>query len=214
MRMRKKPNLLPRMERCSSLLAELPETLRGRWRSLRPGCRALWLELGCGKGRFTAETAQKNPDVLLCALERVPDAMVVGMERAFGLGLENVRFLDRDAQGLGDIFAPGEVDRIFINFPDPWPKTKQFKRRLTAPSFLALYRAVLPPGGEIHFKTDNLPLFQWSLEQFRENGWELRELSFDLHAQGVQGVMTDYEEKFHTRGVPIKRVVAIKEDTP
>ncbi len=107
------------------------------------------------------------------------------------------------------------MNRIYINFPDPWPKTKQFKRRLTAPGFLALYRSLLPPGGEIWFKTDNLPLFEWSLEQFSAGGWALREVTGDLHGQGPAGVMTDYETKFHSQGIPIKRLVAIRtEDGP
>jgi len=129
--------------------------------------------------------------------------------------LPNVRFIDLDASRLAEIFAPGEISRIYINFPDPWPKSKQFKRRLTAPSFLRLYASLLPLGGEIHFKTDNLPLFDWSVEQLEANQWELRELTRDLHARGPVGVMTDYEAKFSAAGIPIKRVVAVRgEDTP
>jgi tRNA (guanine-N7-)-methyltransferase len=210
MRMRKKPNLVPRVERCASTLVSSPEALRGRWALTYPGFRALHLELGCGKGRFTAETALREPDVLLLALEKVPDALVVAMERVFDGGIPNVRFLCLDAAGLPEIFAPGEVSRLYINFPDPWPKTKQYKRRLTAPAFLDIYRRLLPPGGEVWFKTDNLPLFEWSLEQFETGGWTLREVTTDLHAQGPVGVMTDYEAKFHSLGVPIKRLVAVR----
>ena len=170
MRMRKKPNLIPRMERCSRVLEGDPQRLRGGWLSKYPGYRELHLELGCGKGRFTAMMAQENRDVLFAALERVPDAMVVAMERVCQLELDNVRFLDLDAAVCREVFAPGEVDRIYINFPDPWLKKKQFKRRLTAPSFLQIYRDILKPGGEIWFKTDNTPLFQWSLEQFCNGG--------------------------------------------
>ena len=119
MRMRKKPNLVPRMERCAATLITEPEALRGHWLEHFPGHQALHLELGCGKGRFTADTAAQNPDVFLAAIEKVPDAMVVGMERVTERGLENVRFLDRDAANLLDMFAPGEVSRIYINFPDP-----------------------------------------------------------------------------------------------
>ncbi|MDO4750295.1 MAG: tRNA (guanosine(46)-N7)-methyltransferase TrmB, partial [Eubacteriales bacterium] len=126
--------------------------------------------------------------------------------------LPNVRFLDLDAVRLAEIFAPGEISRIYINFPDPWPKSKQFKRRLTAPSFLRMYASLLPMGGEIHFKTDNLPLFDWSVLQFEENRWNLVELTRDLHANGPVGVMTDYERKFSEAGVPIKRLVAAREE--
>ncbi|MEI3103065.1 MAG: tRNA (guanosine(46)-N7)-methyltransferase TrmB [Oscillospiraceae bacterium] len=165
MRMRKKKNLLPRMEACGALLVADPRALRGRWRELLPDARELRVELGCGKGRFTAETAAAEPDVLLIAVEKVPDAMVVAMERARDAGLHNVFFVDGDAACLPDFFAPGEVDRIYINFCDPWPKSNQKKRRLTHGNFLQLYRRVLPMGGEIHFKSDNDKLFEWSLEE-------------------------------------------------
>ena len=212
MRMRKKPNLLPRMERAGAVLVAEPERWTGRWREMLPGCRALHVELGCGKGRFTVETAAAAPAVLLLAVERVPDAMVVAMERATARGLENVRFLDRDVSLLPEMLAPGEADRIYINFCDPWPKSRCAKNRLTAPGFLRRYADVLAPGGEIHFKTDNLPLFEWSVEQFRAEGWRLRELTNDLHAGGVfQGsAMTDYEAKFVAEGVRINRLVAEK----
>ena len=214
MRMRKKPNLVPRMERCAATLITEPEALRGRWLEQFPGHRALQLELGCGKGRFTADTAAQNPDILLAAIEKVPDAMVVGMERVTERGIENVRFLDRDAINLLDMFAPGEVSRIYINSPDPWKKSRQYKRRLTYAGFLALYANVLPPGGEIWFKTDNDPLFAFSLEQFEQEGWQLREVTHDLHADGPVGVMTDYEAKFYDQGITINRCVAVKtEDT-
>ena len=160
MRMRKKPNLLPRMERASSVLAAEPERNRGVWRTLCPGCGALHLELGCGKGRFTAETAAANPAALLVAVEKVPDAMVVAMERAVAKGLHNATFVDRDVALLPELFAPGEVDRIYLNFCDPWPKSRDAKHRLTAPGFLRLYADVLREGGELHFKTDNRPLFE------------------------------------------------------
>ena len=214
MRMRKKPNLIPRMERCAATLVTEPEALRGHWLDAFPGHTALHLEIGCGKGRFTADTAEQNPDVFLAAIEKVPDAMVVGMERVTARGLKNVRFMDRDARELLSYFAPGEVARIYINFPDPWKKSGQKKRRLTWAGFLAIYANLLPMGGEIWFKSDNDPLFEWSLTQFESEGWELREVTRDLHANGPVGVMTDYEAKFYEQGVTINRLVAVKtEDT-
>ena len=210
MRMRKKPNLIPRLERAGAVLCAEPEEYRARWLEAFPGRGRLWLELGCGKGRFTVETAALHPDALLLAVEKVPDAMVVAMERAVERGLENVRFLDRDVALLPDYLAPGEAERIFINFCDPWPKSRCAKNRLTAPGFLRLYADALPVGGELHFKTDNRPLFDWSLEQLREEGWALSELTYDLHENGPCGVMTDYEAKFHAEGVKINRVVAAR----
>ena len=210
MRMRKKPNLIPRVEKCGELLVREPEGHRGRWLEDFPGFEALHLELGCGKGRFTVGTASERPEVFLIAVERVLDAMVMAMERARDAGLENVRFLDLDAERCEEIFAPGEVDRIYINFPDPWRKSRQFKRRLTAPSFLKIYEHILKPEGEIWFKTDNRPLFDWSVEQFEAEGWELSEVTHDLPADGTGGSMTDYEAKFREQGVPINRLVARK----
>ena len=208
MRMRKKPNLLPRMEKASAVLTTEPEQYRGRWLEAFPGFTGLQLELGCGKGGFTCAAAAAMPETLLVAVEKVPDAMVVAMERAVEAGLRNVRFLDIDAARLPELFAPGEVERIYINFCDPWPKKKQFKRRLTAPGFLELYKQVLRPGGEIWFKTDNQPLFDWSLETFAEAGFRLSQVTRDLHAGGPVGIMTDYEKKFYGEGKPICRLVA------
>ena len=164
MRMRKKKNLQPRMEACGQLLISQSQALRGSWRSLYPQAKTLEVELGCGKGRFTAGTAAAQPDTLLIAVEKVPDAMVVAMERVKNEGLKNVFFIDADAALLPELFAPGEVDRLYINFCDPWPKSNQKKRRLTHGNFLKKYRQVLKPHGQIHFKTDNDKLFQWSIE--------------------------------------------------
>ncbi len=210
MRMRKRHNLALRMEKCAELLVEKPEALRGRWLETFPGFKRLHIELGCGKGRFTALTAQADPETLLIAVEKVPDAMIVAMERVRERGLANVRFLQTDAALLPELFAPGEAERIYINFCDPWPKSRDAKYRLTAPGFLRLYASVLPLGGQIHFKTDNAPLFDWSLEQFQAEGWALAQVTHDLHGAGPQGVMTDYELKFTAQGVKINRLEAAR----
>ena len=208
MRMRKKKNLLPRMERCDSYLIKDPFAMKGHWRELMETAKEVHLELGCGKGRFTAETAAQNPEVLLIAVEMVPDAMVVAMERCRDMGLTNVFFVCANARELPEFFESGEVDRIYVNFCDPWPKSNQAKRRLTHGNFLKLYRKVLPMGGQIHFKTDNAPLFAFSVEEIPNFGFTLSEVTDDLHANGIRGVMTDYEAKFHELGTPIHRLVA------
>lgn len=211
MRMRKKPNLAPRMERCANMLISDPAKMHGKWHELKPNASALWLEIGCGKGRFTAQTAAANPDVLYIAIERVPDAMVIAMERCREMGLTNVFFVDGDAALLRDYFAPDELDRLFINFCDPWPSNKHAKRRLTHTGFLILYRGILKTGGQIHFKTDNRDLYEYSLFQFPKAGYKLSEVTRNLHENGICGIMTDYEEKFHNLGTPINRCVGTKQ---
>ena len=205
MRMRKMRNLEPRMEKCADYRIPEPAALKGNWRSLKPGCKALWVEVGCGKGKFTAETAQANPTVLLVAVERCREAMVVAMEKAQSMGLKNVLFIDMDVAEIESVFAPGEIDRLFINFPDPWPRKKNAKRRLTHRGFLDKYCRVVKQGGEFHFKTDNAPLFAFSLEEFAACGLETKNVTDDLHKEGVTGIMTGYEEKFHALGTPIHR---------
>lgn len=212
MRMRKKKNLHPRMEACASCWIRRPQELRGHWRELYPQAASVEVELGCGKGRFTAGTAQAQPDTLLIAVEKVPDAMVVAMERVTAENLTNVFFIDADAASLPELFAPGEVDRIYVNFCDPWPSKRHAKRRLTHGNFLKLYRQVLKMGGQIHFKTDNQPLFEFSVEELPQFGFELSEVTRNLHENGPVGVMTDYEAKFHELGQPINRCVGTMVD--
>ena len=198
------------MEKCAELLVKEPGALRGGWLQALPGFEKLYVELGCGKGRFTAGTAEMMPETLLLAIERVPDAMILAMERVQALELSNVRFMDTDAAKLPEIFAPGEIDRLYVNFCDPWPKSRDAKLRLTAPGFLRLYADALKEGGELHFKTDNTPLFDWSVEVLKSEGWALSEVTHDLHENGVVGVMTDYEAKFTAEGMKINRLVATK----
>ena len=187
MRMRRMKNLDSRMEATSAYRIGVPEAYKGKWRSLKPDCTALWVEVGCGKGKFTAETAQANPDVLLIAVERCREAMVVAMEKAQNMGLKNVFFIDMDVAGIEEIFAAGEMDRLFINFPDPWPRKKNAKRRLTHRSFLDKYCRTVKEGGEIHFKTDNAPLFEYSVEEFAACGLQVNNLTRNLHENGIVG---------------------------
>ena len=205
MRMRKKHNLEPRMLACSAYQVADPAAQKGAWRSLKPDCTALWVEVGCGKGKFTVETAQKNPDVLMIAVERCREAMVMAMEKARDMGLTNVFFVDMDVALMEGCFAFGEIDRLFINFPDPWPRSKNAKRRLTYRKFLRLYSRVVKDGGEIHFKTDNANLFQFSLEEIELVGLTAQNVTRNLHENGIVGIMTGYEEKFHALGTPINR---------
>ena len=209
MRMRKKKNLVPRMERCAAKLIPDPAAQRGHWRDLAPSARALWLELGCGKGRFTAGVAASEPDTLFVGVEVVREALVVAMERC--LELPNVFFISGNADALPSYFAPGEADGLYLNFSDPWPGNRHAKRRLTHGGFLRRYREILKDGGQIRFKTDNADLFDFSLSELPRHGFALSEVTRDLHADGPVGIMTDYEEKFYAQGKPICRLVGTME---
>lgn len=205
MRMRKMKNLEPRLAACAQLRIEAPEQYRGNWRSLMPTARELRVEVGCGKGKFTVETAAAEPDVLIIALERVREAMVIGMEKAMAMGLQNVRFVSMDVVEIDACFAPDEIDLLYINFCDPWPRSKNAKRRLTYHTFLEKYRTVIRQGGQIHFKTDNAKLFEWSLEEFAQYHFPVQNVTRNLHEHGPVGIMTGYEEKFYQLGTPINR---------
>lgn len=208
MRMRKKTNLLPRMDSCKRVLIENPTQTKSVWKKQCDKYAGLALEIGCGKGSFTAGTAANSPDIMFIAIEKVPDAMVVAMERVCREGIDNVLFIDMDAANLNTIFSQDEVSDIYINFCDPWPSNRHVKRRLTDAGFLRIYKTILKRGGAIHFKTDNEDLFEFSLKQFSKEGFELEEVTRDLHAQGPVGVMTDYEAKYYSQAVRICRCVA------
>ena len=213
MRMRKKPNLGVRMERCTRVLISDPEEWKGKWRELMPQARELRLELGCGKGVSTAAMVKDNPTINYVAVDITCN--VLGdtrrnIEKAFdGEPVKNVMIARYDISYIEKVFAPEDrVERIYINFCDPWPKSNQKKRRLTHGNFLKKYRQVLAEGGQIHFKTDNDKLFEWSLEEIPQFGFALSEVTRDLHADGPVGVMTDYERKFYGEGKSINRCVA------
>ena len=202
------------MEACSEYWIREPEVNKGHWRDLMPGCRELRVEVGCGKGKFTVETAAAEPDILLIAVEKVKEAMVVGMEKAKAMGLKNVYFIDMDAAEIENFFAEDELDLLYLNFCDPWPRKKNAKRRLTYRTFLDHYRRVLKLGGEIHFKTDNSGLFEFSLEEFAACDLEMRNLTRNLHENGPVGIMTGYEEKFYNLCTPINRCECIVRSKP
>lgn len=205
MRMRRKPNLLPRLARCSERMLSAAEAPRGEWLSAFPGFDAVHAELGCGKGLFIRASAKAYPRTLFVGIERVADALVIAAERVTDSELRNVRLMLEEAACLPSVFAPGELSRLYINFCDPWPGKKRAKRRLTSDSFLALYKTVLAPGGDIRFKTDNTALFDFSLERFEALGFALSDITRDLHGEdgSIGVIMTDYETKFHSQGVKI-----------
>lgn len=210
MRMRKKKNLDVRFARCAAVMVEDPRVWRGQWNALFGNDHPIRLEIGCGKGRFILETAKREPDVNFIAIEREEGALIMATEKAVADALPNLKFLSFDAAALGEIFAPGEIDRIYLNFSDPWPPNRQRKRRLTWRAFLAVYDEILCETGAIYFKTDNQRLFEWSLGELCQNNWLLQNISLDLHASGQDNIMTEYEEKFSAQGYRIYRVEARK----
>lgn len=204
MRMRAKKNLIPRLEKVSYLLEENPEILKGNW-----GEKDLHLEIGCGKGDFICQSAQNNPDIYFVAIELVKEALIIALEKADRMGLENIRFISGDARKLNEYFDKGEVKRIYLNFSDPWPKKNHAIRRLTHRDFLTVYKDILDKNGEIHQKTDNVDLFKFSLESYDKMGCTISELTYDLHSTDFENnIMTEYEKKFTELGKPICRVVA------
>ncbi len=210
MRMRKKKNLNARWERCARYLVEKPEDMKGKWKDIFGNGNEIHLEIGCGKGGFITGMAKKYPDVNFIAVEKVRDVMVMAMEKASAAELENVVFMDMDAEKIEDVFEKGEVSRIYLNFSDPWKKNKQAKRRLTHKRFLDRYKNVLPEGGYVWFKTDNRALFEFSLNSFAEEDFKMRNISLDLHNSKFEdNVMTEYETRFSEMGMPIYRVEAM-----
>lgn len=212
MRMRKKKHGSERIAACSHLLITDTAMLRENPQAAFPEPRPLCLEIGCGKGSFAVGTAAAEPKYNLIAVERVPDVMVTALESAVAAAdtrPDNLRFLIGNAQNLGEWLPVHCLERIYLNFSDPWPKKGYAKRRLTHRDFLALYRTLLAPGGEIRLKTDNTGLFDFTLAEAEADGWALSRLTRDLHhSEWAEGnIMTEYERNFSSQGVPINAVV-------
>ncbi len=167
------------------------------------------IEIGMGKGQFITQLASGHPDINYIGIEKYSSVLLRAIEKQEKLELDNLLFLRMDAEEVATFFAKDEVSRIYLNFSDPWPKDRHAKRRLTSPQFLARYDQFLTPDGEIQFKTDNRPLFDFSLESARESGWIEDFVSFDLHADGIaaDNIMTEYEEKFYQLGNPICKLI-------
>ncbi|MBR2616564.1 MAG: tRNA (guanosine(46)-N7)-methyltransferase TrmB [Clostridia bacterium] len=215
MRMRKKKHTEDRLAVCADILVTSPAEHRGAWRSLfgeGSEGRRLEVEIGCGKGAFILEMARRRPETLFVAVEYCREAMLLAVEKVHAAALENVRFLNADAALLAEYFAPGEVDAIYLNFSDPWPKARHAKRRLTAPSFLEVYRTILADAGFIRQKTDNVLLFESSLENYAACGWRTEGICRDLHAspEAADNILTEYEITFSGKGLTINAVTAYK----
>ena len=189
---------------------EIGEEKQGRWGEIFGRKAPLHVELGTGKGDFLSRLAARHLEVNYIGIEMQQDVLYSAAQKIAAAELPNVRLLVFDVNKIETIFAPGEVGRFYINFCDPWPKKRHAKRRLTHVGFLEKYRRLLQGGGELHFKTDNRPLFDFSLEQFAEAHLAVGDVSFDLHAENREdNIMTEYERKFSGFGEKINRCVVI-----
>ena len=191
-----------------------PELQKGCWAQVFGNGRPVRIEIGMGKGRFIMNMAKAHPEYNFICIERYSSVLLRAVEKYDTeefRELTNVRFICMDAMEISDVFAPGEVERIYLNFSDPWPKARHARRRLTSKEFLARYERVLKEDGLLEFKTDNTGLFEFSLEQIEEAGWTLLAHTYDLHHNEElnQGnIMTEYEEKFSAKGNPINKLIA------
>lgn len=186
---------------------------RGNWKQVFGDEKPLYIEVGMGKGRFVIDMARAYPDVNFVGIERYDSVLLRAVQKLEEMQEkpENLRLLCMDARELPEVFAAGEVERIYLNFSDPWPKERHAKRRLTSREFLKRYQEILPPGKYVEFKTDNRELFEFSLREVRESGWKLASHTFDLHNDGALcagNIMTEYEEKFSSVGNKISKLTA------
>ncbi len=190
-----------------------PEGMKGTWSEVFNNNNPVRIEIGMGKGRFVSTLAQLNPDINYVGIEKYSSVLLRAVEKQDELNLPNLRFIRMDAEAITEVFDRGEVDRIYLNFSDPWPKDRHAKRRLTSRQFFERYNIILKKDGQVEFKTDNRPLFDFSVEEVKEAGWQLRAVTYDLHndAKLCEGnVMTEYEERFSAAGNPICKLIAVR----
>ena len=195
-----------------------PQENKGNWDKVFPQNQPVHLEVGMGKGRFLMDMAKLHPEINYIGIEMYDSVLLRAIQKKEALAeegqeLSNLKFMRMDARLLPEVFEKGEVSRIYLNFSDPWPKDRHAKRRLTSKEYWARYNQILCPEGRVIFKTDNRPLFDFSLEQVEVAGWELDNYTFDLHhSEYAEGnVMTEYEERFTAKGNPICRLVAYRD---
>lgn len=200
----------------SRYVIQNPQEHKGKWADAFPEKQPLHIEIGMGKGRFLMDMARLHPDRNYIGIEMYDSVLLRALQKreeleTEGTELANLYFMRVDARHLPEIFSQGEVDKIYLNFSDPWPKARHAKRRLTSREFLKRYETVLAKDGVVEFKTDNKELFDFSLEEVREAGWELLASTYDLHhnEELCKGnVMTEYEEKFSSMGNPICKLIS------
>ena len=206
MRLRHNPWAKDKLSAYPQYVIQNPEDWKGKWDQAFSQKGPIHIEIGTGKGRFITEMAKANPSINYIGVELQESVIVSALDRLIEAEVPNLKLMNMNAEKLKDYFEKGEIARVYLNFSDPWPKTRHEKRRLTYKTFLASYESVLGNQGEIHFKTDNQGLFEYSLRSFSEYGMLLKYVSLDLHNSDFEGnIMTEYEEKFSNRGNRIYR---------
>ncbi|NRG44911.1 tRNA (guanosine(46)-N7)-methyltransferase TrmB [Bacillus sp. CRN 9] len=206
MRQRNKPWAKQKLDDHPQYVISSPDSQKGSWSDYFGNDHPVHIEIGTGKGRFITGMAAQNPAINYIGIELAESVIVSALDRIIEQELPNVKLMNANAEDLRDFFEKGEVDRVYLNFSDPWPKKRHAKRRLTYKTFLSIYEDILPEQGEIHFKTDNQGLFEYSLTSFSEYGMLLNYVSLDLHNSDYEGnIMTEYEEKFSNKGSRIYR---------
>ncbi|MCK0471275.1 tRNA (guanosine(46)-N7)-methyltransferase TrmB [Halalkalibacter sp. APA_J-10(15)] len=210
MRLRNKPWAKEELAQYPEIVVQRPELHKGKWQELFGNSHPIYIEVGTGKGQFLTGMAQQYPNVNFIGIEKYETVLLTALERAKALKLPNLKFLNEDAIDLLQFFEKDDLSRVYINFTDPWPKNRHEKRRLTYKDYLELYEQLLKSDGEIHFKTDNQGLFEYSLESFSRFGLIVKNVSLNLHKSQFEGnIMTEYEEKFSKKGMRIYRCEAM-----
>lgn len=210
MRLRNNPKAMDILGENSGLVVMEPDKYKGKWSEVFANENPLYIEVGMGKGDFIYENARRYPDINFIGIERYPSVLAAAVNKINQLdALDNLRLIKFDATLLEEIFAHKEVDKLFLNFSDPWPKNRHAKRRLTSPTFLKVYQSILADDATIEFKTDNRGLFEYSLMSFNEYPVKLEYVSLDLHRspENETNIQTEYEVKFSVHGPIYKAIV-------
>ena len=200
MRLRKVKNALEKIQEYPSIVIPDAQSYKGKWKEVFKNSNPIYLEIGMGKGKFILEHAKRNPNINYIGLEVAESVLVRALEKLIDEPLPNLILLHIDAFKLNDIFEDGEIDKLFLNFSDPWPKSRHAKRRLTCNNILNSYRKAIKVNGSIEFKTDNRKLFEYSILEFIHNGLKFNDLSLNLHEDKEDIITTEYEDKFTSKG--------------
>ena len=194
----------------SRFVVQEPRERKGRWKELFQNDNPVRIEIGMGKGKFLYTLAAANPDINYIGIEKYSSVLLRAVQKMEEAELPNLKFIRMEAEELTEVFDRGEVERIYLNFSDPWPKDRHPGRRLPSARFLERYDAVLAPEGRLEFKTDNRQLFDFAVEELEKAGWKTEAVTYDLHhddALRAGNIMTEYEERFSAMGNPICKYI-------